>query len=501
MMNLNTKKTLLKIETLQKEYDIVRMQYQQAMNDHLNTLNSNTNPCINYKLNSKNISQVCYDKIWHEQGCINNAPQVISDKSLDDLLKYSNEMSMSNKNEDVSLCYGNNIPSKAIILNGNFDVPILENNTYKYIVGDSTVPNWNFINGAVLINNSTDWGYIIPYPSGNQCVSLPNQAQISQKINLKSKTNYTIYLHCSGRNCCDGVNAIKIELNDKNNKKIMEIYEIVPTMDVWIEYSKDFLVESDDEYILVIKGTNEFGDKSSAVNNIYLKYNTSIIYPNISEYISLLGYEWKESNNINTITAETENECIGMCESDMNCSGAIFNPKNKVCTIKKGDPKLIKNNKNIKNAMDENANDENYLLIKKLKYESLILKSLNKKLIDLNKEISNEILLIKPDIDSLQLQEKQNSQTLKAQFKNLSEQEKEIKEQLEYYSKAEDEYNNSSLYANQQHLFYNIFSILSLIVLFITIKYILKSENNIIIIILVAIIWGIYMLLIKIYKK
>jgi len=498
MMNADTKKTLLKIETLQKEYDIIMSQYQQAMNNHINTLKSNTNPCANYKLNSKNISQVCYDKIWHEQGCINNTPQVNSEKNLDELLNYSNEISTSNDNNNISTCYGNNIPTKAIIMNGNFNEPVLENDTFKYVSGDTIVPNWNFSDGAVIVNNSTAWGYSMPYPSGNQCVSLQNQGRISQIINLKGKTKYTLYLHCSGRSCCNGVNTIKIELNDKNDNKILDIYEIVPTINIWIEYSKDFLVESDGEYKLIIKGTNASGDKSTAIDNIYLKYNSPIIYPNISEYISLLGYEWEGTNDINSEIVENENECIALCESDINCTGAIFNSTNKICLTKKGETKLIKKTeKNNKN----NENNENYVLIKKLKYESLILKSLNKKLIELNKEITNEINSIDPEVKNLKNQQKENSKILNIQFENLSKQEKEIIEQLNHYSKAEDEYNNSSLYVNQQHLMYNIFSILSLIILFITIKHVSKSESNISVMIIVAIVWGFYLLLIKIYKK
>jgi len=502
-MNTDTKKTLLKIETLQKEYEIIMLQYQQAMNNHINTLKYNNNPCANYKLNNKNISQVCYDKIWHEQGCINDTPQVNSEQTLDDLLKYSNEISTSNDDNNISTCYGNNVPTKAIIINGDFNMPILENNSFKYVSGDSTVPNWDFVDGPALINNSTEWGYSIPYPSGNQCVSLPNQARISQNIKLKAKINYTLYLHCSGRNCCDGVNGIKIELNDKTDNKILDIYDIIPTADVWIEYSKDFSVENDGEYKLIIKGTNPSGNKSSAVDNIYLKYTSPIIYPNISEYISLLGYKTEEKNNINSKIVETENECIALCESDINCTNAIFNPSNKICSTKKGEIKLIKKsekNNNLTNN-DSSNDDENYILIKKLKYESLILKSLNKKLIELNKEIANEISSIDPEVKNLKSQQEENSKKLKIQFENLSKQEKEIIEQLNYYSKTEDEYNNSSLYVNQQHLMYNIFSILSLIILFITIKHVSKSENNITIMILVAIIWGFYIFLIKIYKK
>ena len=65
---------VLKISTLEKEYDLYLKQYQEAYKNYINILNTSSNPCENYQLGSKGISQQCYNKIWADQGCTTQAP-------------------------------------------------------------------------------------------------------------------------------------------------------------------------------------------------------------------------------------------------------------------------------------------------------------------------------------------------------------------------------------------------------------------------------------------
>jgi hypothetical protein len=67
---------VLKISTLEKEYDLYLKQYQEAYKNYINILNASSNPCENYQLTSKGISQECYNKIWADQGCTTQAPTI-----------------------------------------------------------------------------------------------------------------------------------------------------------------------------------------------------------------------------------------------------------------------------------------------------------------------------------------------------------------------------------------------------------------------------------------
>lgn len=138
---------------------------------------------------------------------------------------YVNSILSSNVEPTYSGCYtdnssapsmtfvGGSPPAQGSIVNGNFSQPAISNNTYQYITGTSQVPGWNF--NAVLINNSTAWGYPIPYPSGNQCACIQKTQEMSQTLDL-SVGKYTLTFFAAGRNCCDGSglsNPIKISLD------------------------------------------------------------------------------------------------------------------------------------------------------------------------------------------------------------------------------------------------------------------------------------------------
>ena len=77
MLNINN--AIIKVASLEKEYDVVLKQYQEAYKNYINKLKSSSdNPCENYKLESKGISQECYNKIWSDQMCTTQAQDVKS---------------------------------------------------------------------------------------------------------------------------------------------------------------------------------------------------------------------------------------------------------------------------------------------------------------------------------------------------------------------------------------------------------------------------------------
>jgi hypothetical protein len=487
------KNTILEIETLQKEYDIYLNQYQEAMRTYINTLSEsdNENKCSKFKNSNKNISQLCYDKIWHDQGCLTDTPQVDTNKTLDELVKQSYNISISKNTNDVKQCYGSssNVSTNNLIKNGNFSDPVLTENSFTYFSGNSQVPNWNF-NGGALINNSKAWTYEIPYPNGNQAVSIQNTASISQSINLTKNIKYSLKLFCSGRNCCNGVNPIKIELYDSNKKMVLNILEIKPTL-VWSEYTAIFTSPDTQTYQLTFSGTNTSGDKSSGIQRIELIEDKSPVYPNIMDYISLKGKTWWGTGELVSKKVESEDECIALCESDINCSGATYNPT-RLCWVRKGDSEITPG------INDDPIDKSDYALIKKMKYEMTILKSLNSKLITLNEKIMDKIKSIDPEVEVYQNTKNNNSKQLKDYYEVLLRHRDEMEEQLNDYENIESQYDNSSLYVKQQHWIYNIYALLSLILIFITIKKLSEGENIIPIIIIVGVVWAFYIFIVKI---
>ena len=147
-------------------------------------------------------------------------------------------------------------------VNGNFSQPSISNDSYEVISSNSRIPGWNF--NAVIINNSSAWGYPRPYPTGNQCASIQKTNNISQTLILEPGT-YTLTLFAVGRNCCDKSgksNPIDIQLNG------LTFFSIQPPIDKWTNYSKTFNVSKNGSNILNFKGTWTAGDRSTALQNI-----------------------------------------------------------------------------------------------------------------------------------------------------------------------------------------------------------------------------------------
>jgi hypothetical protein len=85
IQNDKIKSTLIKVESLQKEYEVTLQQYQEAGQNYISSLQTvSSNPCANYNKDSTGISQACYEKIWADQGCT-NTPQDVSTEYLKSL--------------------------------------------------------------------------------------------------------------------------------------------------------------------------------------------------------------------------------------------------------------------------------------------------------------------------------------------------------------------------------------------------------------------------------
>ena len=329
---------ILKIQTLKNEYDITLKQYQEAMKTYINDLSlseSDKNECNKYKITDKNISQICYDKIWHDQGCLTDTPAVDASKTLDELVLNSYKSSSTEKDKD--LCYGN-----------------------------------------------------------------PNAT-----LNSSSLPTYPL-------------------------KKKFEVIE---------------------------------------------------------------GKTWWGTGELKSQILETEDECIALCDSDINCSGATFNPTKKSCWTRKGNSSITDGLKN------DPTQGSDYAIVKRLKYEMSTLKTLNSKLLKLNEDITNEIKKNDSSVENYENIGDIKEDELRKYREILIQHRDEIKNQLNDYEDIEAEYNNSSLYVKQQHWMYNIFALVSLIIVFITIKKLLEGDNTVGVFILIGFVWALYIFIIKFTKN
>lgn len=233
-------------------------------------------------------------------------------------------------------CYVNNsttfiggeppVNSDTFITNGNFSQSQIKNNTYKYLTWDTTtVPGWNF--NCVLVNNSSAWGYPMPYPNGNQCACIQKDQELwtANWMNFSSGVTYTISFDACGRNCCDGsgvANPIDVGLEGK------KFYSFTPPINKWKNYSTTFTVDSQQSMRISFKGTWTAGDRSSAIQNISINKGSSTssggtyTYDMCKQAAIDGGYKYFGLQNVNTETSmgycAVSNDSVGVTQKGVS---------------------------------------------------------------------------------------------------------------------------------------------------------------------------------------
>ena len=186
------------------------------------------------------------------------------------------------------------------IQNGNFSQPSKTNNSYEYITSSSKVPGWNFQN-AVLLNNSSAWGYPMPYPNGNQCACIQGTTYMEQTLNLSVGSYYLSFIAC-GRPGYSGANTIDIQLNGE------KFFSVTPPTTNWTVYKSSFSVTTTGNNIIKFLGTIQSGDNSSAFQGILLESsgsstsNGTYTYDMCKNAAFDDGYKYFALQNVNTQT-------------------------------------------------------------------------------------------------------------------------------------------------------------------------------------------------------
>jgi hypothetical protein len=313
IQNDKIQEALIKVEALQKEYEVTLQQYQEVGQNYVTSLqNSGSNPCKTYNSDSKGISQLCYDKIWIDQGCTTQAP--------------------------------------------NADETWAKSQTLNDLVNDS-------------------------------------------------------YLWAT--------------MTDKTHRK------------------------------------GCYGDTTN--------YNTnpSPTEPNTTtEYTALKGRTWWGTAGINEGAVSTQEECETMCANSEKCSGATFNPVKKYCWTRTGDTSVT------------TGTDDDYALIPKQKAALVAMKGLNEKLLSLNEQITSELTNINPEVEEQSQNKNTKQQKLHASYQSLLEQKLEMEGQLQEYNSIDEEYENQSLYVNQQTVSMRFWVLITSIVLLITITRMSGSDRS-----------------------
>ena len=210
-----------------------------------------------------------------------------------------------NTSDPLMTFIGGSPPPAILLQNGTFSSSTITTNSYQYLTWNTTlVPGWNF--NCVFINNSSAWGYPMPYPNGNQsaCIQKNQQLWTSIYIDFSPGVAYTLTFSACGRNCCDGSgqsNPIDIGIEG------VTFYTLNAAVNKWATFSTTFTPENPGKQRLSFIGTWTAGDRSTAIQNISLTSGTpqtgSYTYENCKSAAIDSGNQYFALQNVNASTS------------------------------------------------------------------------------------------------------------------------------------------------------------------------------------------------------
>lgn len=187
---------------------------------------------------------------------------------------------------------------------------------------------------------------------------------------------------------------------------------------------------------------------------------------NNKSFVSLKGRTWWGSSALSGSTSNTKEECQSMCLNNSKCSGATFNQVKKYCWMRSGDSKI------------STGTSDDYALIPKTKETLAILMGLNDELLKINDNISKELTNVNPEVNSLHDEKTKKQIALTKSYQNLLEQKYEMERQMYEYNSIEKEEHNNMLYVNQQHTSLRFWFLIACLILLVSVKIMVGTENG-----------------------
>ena len=240
------------------------------------------------------------------QGVGNEGVNVFVNKLLDNPTAKYEGCYTDNPAQPTMTFIGGTPPTQDLIRNGTFSQSAIQGNSYQYLTWNtSLIPGWNF--NCVLVNNSTAWGFPMPYPNGNQCacIQMSQQLWTNVWINLSPGVTYTLTFSACGRTSFDGsgkANPINIGVEGKT------FYTLNATIGTWTTYSTTFMVQSAGGQRLSFIGNWTTTDRSTAIQNVVLTDGApksgSYTYDNCKAAAVDAGYQYFALQNVDSSSSK-----------------------------------------------------------------------------------------------------------------------------------------------------------------------------------------------------
>jgi autotransporter-associated beta strand protein len=155
--------------------------------------------------------------------------------------------------------------------NASFASPAIADNSYTYSLPAGLIWSGGG-NAPVLINNSTAWGYSIPYPGGDQAISLQETGAISQTLNFTSPGTYVLTFYSEERGGQTNPGAIYLD----GGTAAVATWT-APSGAAWTQFSENITIATAGTHGITFAGTTGGSDQSCAIDDIGLSANPTLL--------------------------------------------------------------------------------------------------------------------------------------------------------------------------------------------------------------------------------
>jgi len=175
-------------------------------------------------------------------------------------------------------------------------------------------------------------------------------------------------------------------------------------------------------------------------------------------FVSLKGRTYWGISGLKEGAVDSENDCKALCSSDPLCTGATYNAGKAYCWTRSG-----------KGDIAPGLGDD-VALITEVTQNANTVQQLNDKLTELNLKIGEALNKAIPEV-RLQMNEKAEKQdTLQSVYSQLLIDRKNIDSMLKEYQMIEQQYDDKTIYVEQNHSAHILWIIIAILVIIFTLK-------------------------------
>lgn len=199
------------------------------------------------------------------------------------------------------------------------------------------------------------------------------------------------------------------------------------------------------------------------------KFNTTT-QPNFNvnsvPMTSVKGTTFWGASSLSQSTLKTVGECQALCSSTTGCSGATYNERTTICSLRKGDGDIM------------TGSSADYSIVPKSKSLLKIVQNINDKLTQVNEKIQKISQPIETQFNA-EAQQRSNSNTnLIDQYKSLVGERFKIQKMLNEYQTLDEQLVEGNIHISQNYYSFILLMLLAILVIFLLYKFSMPSAQS-----------------------